>query len=93
LKNKTNNKVKVIALKCPNCGDIIYSRARHDFISCSCKSVSLDGGFDYIRGAFNPKIIKEFPKTFELEIESSREELYKDWNFQTNKFGIIKKHD
>ena len=84
------NKTTVKAIKCPRCGDIIYSRARHDFISCSCKSVSLDGGFDYVRGAYNPTVIKEFPKTFDLEVEASRDELYKDWNFQTDNFGIIK---
>ncbi len=36
-------------VKCVNCGDIIQSLHVHDFKSCSCKSVSVDGGSDYLR--------------------------------------------
>ena len=38
----------VNAIQCPRCGDTIYSRTRHDYRSCSCGSVSIDGGFDYM---------------------------------------------
>lgn len=40
--------------KCNKCGDIIYSSHRHDFNSCSCGEVSVDGGMDYIRRTYNP---------------------------------------
>ena len=36
--------MKVIALKCSNCGDIIWSRAQYDFRECSCGSIAIDGG-------------------------------------------------
>ena len=80
---------KVTAVKCPKCGNVIFSRARHDFRSCSCGTISIDGGFDYTRVLFSPDI--EPPKPFPLEVEQTRKELYVDWNFSTDKFGIVKK--
>ena len=35
--------------KCKLCGDIIESVYRHDFKWCSCHSIFVDGGKDYIR--------------------------------------------
>lgn len=32
------------AVKCDLCGDIIISRARHDYHKCSCNNVTIDGG-------------------------------------------------
>lgn len=37
------------AIKCVKCGDIIESKSRHDFVTCGCGSVSVDGGNDYLR--------------------------------------------
>jgi hypothetical protein len=34
------------AIKCVHCGDIIESRHRHDFVTCSCGCCSVDGGTD-----------------------------------------------
>lgn len=36
-------------VKCLKCGDIIQSTHRHDFRWCSCQSVAVDGGDDYMR--------------------------------------------
>lgn len=36
-------------IRCMECGDLIISVHRHDFRSCSCGQVSIDGGRDYIR--------------------------------------------
>jgi len=35
--------------KCALCGDIIESKSRHDFVSCSCGNIFVDGGNDYWR--------------------------------------------
>jgi|ERR1051325_2374008 hypothetical protein len=43
------------ALHCCACGDVIYSVNRHDFRSCSCGNVSIDGGRDYTRTLFSSK--------------------------------------
>ncbi|MBQ8133069.1 MAG: hypothetical protein IJ192_01450 [Clostridia bacterium] len=39
-------------IKCSACGDIIESTYYHDFVSCSCGRVSIDGGNDYLRRCF-----------------------------------------
>lgn len=36
-------------LKCIKCGDIIQSKFVHDFRSCKCGSIYIDGGDDYTR--------------------------------------------
>jgi hypothetical protein len=36
-------------VKCLKCEDIIVSAHRHDFNSCSCGKISVDGGMDYLR--------------------------------------------
>lgn len=68
---------------CPDCKNKVYSRARHDYRTCPCGSVSIDGGHDYTRISGNP-IIKR------ININHSREELFDDWNQNINKLGIIK---
>lgn len=40
------------AAQCGVCHEIIESRHRHDFVTCRCGNVSVDGGLDYIRRAF-----------------------------------------
>ena len=50
------NQYKIIknAAKCAKCGDEIESKYRHDFASCKCGAIFVDGGKDYIRrGAEN----------------------------------------
>lgn len=37
------------SVKCLSCDDIIESTHRHDFQTCSCGSVSIDGGYDYMK--------------------------------------------
>ena len=40
-------------IKCKKCGDIIESKNRHDFVTCKCGSVAVDGGNSYLRRAGN----------------------------------------
>jgi len=35
--------------QCAKCGQIIFSRHRHDFVSCKCRAISVDGGLEYLR--------------------------------------------
>lgn len=35
--------------KCLECGKIVESKHRHDFQSCECGQLSVDGGKDYLR--------------------------------------------
>ena len=45
-------RIKRNAIKCNHCGEIIESTYRHDFKTCSCGRVSVDGGHDYLRRCF-----------------------------------------
>ena len=45
--------------KCKRCGDIIESKSRHDFQMCSCGSIFVDGGTDYIRRGGDPEDFDE----------------------------------
>lgn len=43
------NKITVNKIRCRKCGDIIESKSVHDFRSCKCGSVAVDGGHNYLR--------------------------------------------
>jgi hypothetical protein len=45
--------------QCKKCDDIIWSGDRHDFKSCRCGAISVDGGMDYIRRCGNPDDVIE----------------------------------
>lgn len=47
--------VWINAAVCHNCGDFVRSRNRHDFRTCSCGDVSVDGGSWYGRVLFKDK--------------------------------------
>jgi hypothetical protein len=40
------------AVRCLKCNDVIESRDRHDYVTCGCGAVSVDGGHDYLRRAW-----------------------------------------
>lgn len=79
-------------IKCLKCGDIIYSRSRHDFHWCSCESCAVDGGFDYLKIVGN-KENWEYTQINVLENKTDDEVkkiLFEDWNKGKNKYGILK---
>lgn len=41
------------AVTCLGCGDRIFSKHRHDFVTCTCGAVSVDGGQEYLRRVGN----------------------------------------
>lgn len=83
--------MKIKAVKCKGCGDIIYSCARHDFRWCSCKKTACDGGqTDYVKVSFNDKIGFE---NVDLDLDVTIKQLFDDWNngnSERRKFGLIK---
>lgn len=50
------------AAQCKLCGDVIESTYRHDFVSCSCGEIFVDGGLDYLRAG-----AKDFNNFIRLE--------------------------
>lgn len=39
--------------KCLLCGDEVESVHRHDFVTCNCGNLSVDGGTEYLRRVYN----------------------------------------
>ena len=67
-------KLKIIRcnkIKCKKCNDIIESTYVHDFKWCSCKSIAVDGGLEYLRRIGNLEDIIELS-----EFEMKQEEIY-----------------
>ena len=57
--NLTNKKILINKIQCKKCKDIIESKSVHDFKWCSCKSVAVDGGLEYLRRVGNIEDIIE----------------------------------
>lgn len=83
--------MKITVHICPSCGDKIFSRCRHDFHYCGCDSISIDGGFDYVRFGWKDHINYKEVKTEVIELDVTKEELYADWSYMKDEYGIIKK--
>ena len=75
--------MKVTGVLCNHCHDFIYSRARHDFRCCSCGNVCVDGGFDYMKTAFYDQNFE----TMEVEVDTTKKDLYDDWNKGKDQYG------
>jgi hypothetical protein len=76
--------MKINSIRCNKCKEIIYSRSPHDFKTCSCGSISIDGGQEHIY-----RIIGEDYTLGCLEIDITLKELYDDWNKMTNNYGCV----
>ena len=48
-----NSKIIHNRIKCLKCGDVIESKYRHDYKTCSCGACAVDGGHDYLRRCGN----------------------------------------
>ena len=48
--------IKRNAIKCLRCGDIIESKHVHDFVTCSCGAISVDGGHEYLKRVIGPGV-------------------------------------
>ena len=69
---RTREVVVVNKAQCRKCGDIIESTHRHDFKSCKCGAITVDGGRDYLkRMAKDLNDVIELSETYEEEYEST----------------------
>lgn len=62
------------AIKCKHCGDVIESNHLHDFKSCSCGKVSVDGGHEYLRRSFVSSPFNDYVELAEYEDGRKRDE-------------------
>jgi hypothetical protein len=57
--------------QCKLCGDILTSTSHHDYQTCSCGEISVDGGKSYIkRSAKDLNNIIELSETYDEPYES-----------------------
>ena len=59
-----NSKIIHNRIKCLKCGDIIESKHRHDYKTCSCGACAVDGGHDYLRRSGN---LEDWQEMSEIE--------------------------
>ncbi len=52
--------------KCLNCNEEIESKHRHDFATCKCGNLSVDGGLDYLRRSISNEYLDTSIKSNDL---------------------------
>jgi len=96
------------ASKCLMCGDTIFSRSRHDFRSCYCGNLSVDGGPFYhddsgmIGGEKYGRRMVYITNMIEIDnvkidlaaidLNNIEKILFNDWNQRKNEYGIYCDH-
>lgn len=58
------------AIQCKHCGEIIESKSVHDFKTCKCGKVFVDGGHEYLRRGYTNSAEEDFidlSETIEVE--------------------------
>lgn len=56
---------------------------------CRCGVTMVDGGFDYFRCGWDSKKCPNPPKDMKKWVSATRNELFYDWNYNINEYGII----
>jgi hypothetical protein len=74
-------KIKRNAAQCRTCGTVLESKYRHDFQTCICGKISVDGGKDYIRRCGNEADMIDLCEYEEEKIEGTAE------NWESGKLG------
>lgn len=57
------------AARCKKCGTVIESCHRHDFMSCKCGAIFVDGGHDYLRRGGYPADCEDLSEVQEVSKE------------------------
>lgn len=52
-------------IKCTSCNTLIRSKYKHDFVTCPCGSVSVDGGSHYLKRSGNITGYEEMSTMFD----------------------------
>lgn len=73
------------AIRCKRCGEIIESKHTHDFVTCHCGAVSVDGGHTYLKrtGNFDDwddlSIVEHYPDVIDADSAYYRVFRYGDY--------------
>jgi len=87
------SRTRVWTITCPQCHVEMFSRAHYDYRMCGCPfGTAVDGGFSYVR--YGGKELEPLRDSFRYRfVKASKQELYDDWNFKRNEFGVIAKKE
>lgn len=84
-----NKKIVQNSVICSMCKDEIWSASVHDFKTCKCGNISVDGGMEYLRRVGN---ISSYKDTSFYMTEKCIEDITKavKWGLETsrNEYGI-----
>ena len=74
---------------CHKCGEDIFSKNRHDFVTCTCGAISVDGGQEYLRRVGAIHNFTELSWELPDELYNACAKVVEDAiNTNRNKFGI-----
>ena len=79
------------AVSCNSCGDMIISKHRHDFVTCTCGAISVDGGQAYLRrvGSLEKGSYADFSWSLPDELYNACADAVQEaMDTGRNKFGI-----
>jgi hypothetical protein len=76
----------IIACKCKVCDDILFSRTQHDYRTCSCGKLAVNGG----QQDPQTRSWDQYPERVELDLKVTEEELFADWNSRRDRYGWIR---
>ena len=65
-------RIKSNKARCNHCGDVLESEFRHDFKTCTCGKISVDGGKDYVRRGYWERSDYEELSEYESEDNNMR---------------------
>jgi hypothetical protein len=80
--------MKIKAIECGACGDVVYSRAPEDYRECECGSVSASGGQQYAK--FHSPSADSHKKVI-IDVDTDMFNLYNDWEEMADTYGVIPK--
>ena len=76
--------------ECLNCGDKPFSANHHDYKSCKCGQIAVDGGMDYLGRTGKIGFIRELSISFpEAAVKDARAEIEQAIENGRNSLGVL----
>lgn len=82
--------MRIKAIKCNTCNNIVYSRAEGDYRECPCGGVGAFGGQAYAK--YNAPAASPHEKII-ISLDIRSDDLYNDWKEMVDCYGLIKAGD
>tara|TARA_R110000824_G_scaffold75239_1_gene190965 strand:+ start:1334 stop:1612 length:279 start_codon:yes stop_codon:yes gene_type:complete len=80
--------MKIKAIECGACGDVVYSRTPEDYRECGCGTAATSGGQQYTK--FHSPGPDSHKKVI-IDVDTDVFNLYNDWKEMADAYGVISK--